>query len=53
KPAHTGKAGGKIIRTILIDMEKAGLLKKADKQKKGRIVTSEGQKFVDNILRKA
>ena len=53
KPAHTGKAGGKIIRTILIDMEKAGLLKKADKQKKGRVVTPEGQKFVDSILRKA
>ncbi len=53
KPAHFGKASGKIIRTILIDMEKSGLLVKVDKPKKGRVVTPEGQKLVNAILKKA
>ena len=53
KPAHFGKASGKVIRTILSDMEKAGLFVKVDKPKKGRVVTPEGQKLVNQILRKA
>ncbi|MDI6721525.1 MAG: 30S ribosomal protein S19e [Candidatus Aenigmarchaeota archaeon] len=52
KPAHFGKASGKIIRTILLDLEKAGLIIKTDKPKKGRIITPEGQKFINQILKR-
>ena len=44
KPAHFAKGGGKIIRTILQQLETAGYVKK---EKKGRSVTPQGQKFVD------
>lgn len=53
KPAHFGKASGKVIRTILIDMEKAGLLVKVEKPKKGRAVTPEGQKLVSQVLKRS
>jgi small subunit ribosomal protein S19e len=45
KPAHFAEGGGKILRVILQDLEKAGFVKKADK-KKGRIITSQGEKFL-------
>ncbi len=47
KPAKTYKAGGSIIRKILQQLEIAGLVKK---EKKGRVLTSEGRKFVDRII---
>ena len=44
KPAHFAKGGGKVIRTILQQLETAGYVKK---EKKGRSVTAQGQKLVD------
>lgn len=45
KPAHFAEGGGKVLRVILQDLEKAGFVKKAEK-KKGRIITKEGEKFL-------
>lgn len=45
KPARFAKGGGKLLRTILQQLEAAGYVKK---EKKGRSITSKGQKFVDN-----
>lgn len=49
KPAHFAKGGGKIIRTILQQLEERGLVEKEGK--KGRKVTSKGQKFLDGIAK--
>jgi len=49
KPAHHRKAGGKIIRLMLQQLEKDGLLQKVDTPKKGRIVTPKGQKLLDKM----
>ena len=47
KPAAFVKGSGKIIRTILQQLEKAGLVEyKKDDVHKGRIVTAKGQSFV-------
>jgi small subunit ribosomal protein S19e len=43
---HHRKAGGKIIRLILQQLENAGYVKKVEKPKKGRIITSKGQKLL-------
>jgi len=51
KPAHFAKAGGKIIRTILQDLERSGLIEKVNKPKKGRVITKEGQRFLDRIAK--
>ncbi len=51
KPAHFAKGGGKIIRVILQDLEKIGLIEKVTKPKRGRVVTKEGQKFLDRIAK--
>ncbi len=48
KPARFAKGGGKIIRTILQQLESVGYVKK---EKKGRSVTSQGQKFVDGTAK--
>jgi len=47
RPAKTYKAGGAIIRKILQQLEAAGLVKK---EKKGRVLTPQGRKFVDKII---
>jgi small subunit ribosomal protein S19e len=44
RPEHHYRAGGKIIRTVLQQLESAGLVKKAGK---GRVVTPKGQQFLD------
>ncbi len=44
KPERTYKAGGKIIRVALQQLEAAGLVKKGEK---GREITPAGQKLVD------
>ena len=49
KPPHFRKAGGKIIRTILIDLEKKGYIQK--KGKEGRVITPQGQKFLDGLAK--
>jgi small subunit ribosomal protein S19e len=46
RPAHFRKASGNIIRKILQQLEKAGLI---EKEKKGRRITSKGQKFLDRV----
>lgn len=50
KPAHFAKGGGKIIRTILKDLESAKLIQPEGKE--GRKVTKEGQKFIDGVAKK-
>ena len=48
KPEEFRKAGGKIIRVCLQDLEKLGLVSKSD-EKKGRIITPQGQKYLDKM----
>lgn len=48
KPAHFARGGGKLVRTILQQLESAGYVKK---EKKGRSVTPQGQKFVDGAAK--
>lgn len=48
KPAHFAKGSGKLTRTILQQLEAAGYVKK---EKKGRSVTPQGQKFVDGAAK--
>jgi small subunit ribosomal protein S19e len=48
KPAIFKKAGGKIIRVCLQDLEKLGFVKISD-DKKGRVITTKGQKYLDKI----
>jgi len=48
QPSHFKKAGGKIIRTILQQLESLELI---EKEKKGRKITSKGQKFLDSIAK--
>ena len=50
KPEHTHPASGKIIRTILQQLEKAEFVKKTEiKNKKGRSLTPKGKSFLDKI----
>jgi len=49
KPSRFVKGSGKIIRVILQQAEKAGFLEKASGQKKGRQLTAEGKKFMEDI----
>lgn len=49
KGAHQRKAGGKIIRLIIQQLEKSGYVKKVEKPKKGRIVTSRGQGLLNKV----
>ncbi len=48
KPEHHAPAGGSIIRKAMQELEKAGLLKKAEK---GRMLTPEGRKFMDSVAK--
>ena len=50
KPEKTTQASGKIIRTILQQLEKAGYLLKEEKNvHKGRKITPKGKSLVDKI----
>jgi len=50
EPGRFVKGSGKIIRTILQQLEKAGLIKWVDMGKrKGRVVTPKGQALVDQV----
>lgn len=51
KPSHFAKASGKIIRRILQDLERIGLIEKVDKPKKGRMITSEGKRLLNKIAK--
>lgn len=48
KPSHFAKGSGKVLRVILQDLEKSGLVKK---EKKGRIITPEGQKLLNRVAK--
>lgn len=50
KPEHFVKASGKVIRSCLQELEKAGFLAK-HKDKEGRIVTPTGQKYLNEQSR--
>ncbi len=50
-PPHFRRSSGNIIRKILLQLEKAGLIEKSQ-DKKGRIVTGKGRKFLNNIAYK-
>jgi small subunit ribosomal protein S19e len=52
KPPHVRKAGGKFIRLMLQQMEKAGFLAKVEKPPYGRVITPKGQKFADRVAAK-
>jgi len=52
KPEKFKKGSGSIIRKCLQQLEAAGLVKKSEGTKKGRIVTEEGKKFIARILMK-
>ena len=49
KPSQFKKAGGKIIRVILQQAEKAGLVEKMDRLQHGRRLTQKGRDFLDAI----
>lgn len=51
KPPHRKDAGGKVIRTIIQQLESAGYITKTEKPRKGRIVTSRGQALVDKCAK--
>lgn len=48
QPSHFKKASGKIIRTILQQLETLGFVKK---DKKGRKITSKGEKFITDATK--
>ena len=49
KPCHFCQSSGKVLRTILQQLEKAGYIKTAEDDHGGRIVTANGQKQLDLI----
>lgn len=49
KPAEFRKASGKIIRTLLQQSEKAGLVEKVTGTQFGRKLSEKGRKFLDSI----
>lgn len=51
KGAHQRKAGGKIIRLILQQLEKAGYVQKVEKPKRGRIITPKGQRLLAKVAK--
>lgn len=51
QPTHFRKAGGKVIRAILQDLERAKLIESVNQPRRGRKVTREAQRFMDNMAR--
>jgi small subunit ribosomal protein S19e len=53
KPERFRRAGGKILRTILQELDELSFTKKTDKSQnpplKGRIITKEGQSYLDKV----
>ena len=49
KPARFARGSGKVIRVMMQDLEKAGLVKK---EKIGRTITQEGIKFLNSAAKK-
>ena len=49
RPARFRKGSGSIVRKILQQLDAAGLTKKVEKGKLGRVITAKGRKLLDNI----
>lgn len=49
KPERFRAASGKLIRVVLLQLEQAGYVINPEKGKRGRIISSKGQSFLDNI----
>ncbi len=49
KPPEFRRSGGKIIRTILQQAEKAGFIIKVDGKRKGRQLTKKGLEFLNKV----
>lgn len=47
KPEHFAKGSGKVIRTILQQLEETGLVEQ--EENRGRALTAEGQSFLDTV----
>ena len=45
KPEHHAKASGKVIRTVLQNLEEAGLVE--EEEGEGRVITDKGKSFMD------
>ncbi|OYT41179.1 30S ribosomal protein S19e [Candidatus Pacearchaeota archaeon ex4484_26] len=50
KPERVHKAGGKIIRTILQQAEKASFVEKRKEGKRGRQLTKKGLEFMNQVI---
>jgi len=50
KPSHFARGSGKVIRTLLTDLEKAGFVAK---DKKGRVLTKEGARFMNDAAKRS
>ena len=53
RPSEFRKSGGKIIRVILQQSEKAGFLEKTVGKKSGRKLTAQGKEFLEDIAKEA
>lgn len=51
QPKHYRRGSGKILRVLLQDLERAGLVEKAAKPLKGRILTKPGKMFLDKTAK--
>ena len=51
KPPHHRKAGGKIIRLMLQQLQSGGFIQMVEKPRKGRTVTSKGQRLLDRLAK--
>ncbi len=51
QPPEFRKAGGKIIRTILQQAEKASFLEKSKEKKAGRKLTEKGKNFLEDLAK--
>ncbi len=51
KPSEFRKSGGKIIRTILQQAEKASFLEKSKEKKAGRKLTTKGREFLEGATK--
>lgn len=52
KPEHKYRAGGKIIRTILQQLTKSGLIKDTEKgARKGKVLTGKGESFLNGVAK--
>ncbi len=49
RPSRFKKSGGKVIRVILQQAEKANLIEKVDRPKFGRRLTAHGRSFLDSV----